>query len=195
MTEETMALADVYAESVLLAAREKGQEEEVAAQLADLVAYMDREPEFDAFLTASSVDDEPRRESLEKLFRGRMNDLLLNLLHVLNNRIRTSLVRGIHRRVQVRMDELHNRQEVIVESALPLTDDMRKALQRDISEWTGKQAIMIERVHSELIGGVVIRIGDVQVDGTVASRIESLRRRLIERGTEEIQRSRERSEE
>ena len=72
--DESMAIADVYAESLLLAARDKGQEEEVAEALADLAAYMDREPQFDAFMTAESVDDDPRRDSLEKLFRGKMND-------------------------------------------------------------------------------------------------------------------------
>ncbi len=96
----TMAIADLYAEALLEAAREKEQERSVLADYEELVSYMEREPDFEAFLTSALVDDDPRRASLERLFRGRMNDLLLNMLQVLNNRRRCELVRPVLRCVQ-----------------------------------------------------------------------------------------------
>ena len=115
--DEAMALADVYAESLFLAAEEQGRGEAVAQEFADLIRYMDKNPEFDEFLIAASIDDDPRRESLEKLFRGRMNDLLLNLLQVLNNRGRCSLIRDVQRCLELRIEAKHRQQEVVVETA------------------------------------------------------------------------------
>jgi F-type H+-transporting ATPase subunit delta len=184
--EEAMALAGVYAESLLMTSDEQRQTDEVAAELADLVAYMDREPDFDRFLTAESVDADARRASLEKLFRGKMNDLLLNLLQVMNNRNRMELVRPVQRQVGSRLEERHHQQEIVVETALPLTDEMRQEIRERVGRRIGKEALLTERLRPELIGGVVIHIGDVQIDGSVASRIRAVHRRMLERATEEI---------
>jgi ATP synthase F1 delta subunit len=185
-TDELMSLADVYAAALLRAAEEKGQLDEVAAELSDLVRYMDEHPEFDQFLTASSVDDDPRRQSLEKLFRGRMNDLLLNMLQVLNNRMRLDLVRQVQRCVELRMEARRHQQEVEVETAMPLTDDLRNSIREVVGRRIGKEVILIEREDPSLIGGVVIHIDDVQIDACVASRVKVMRKRLFERATEEI---------
>lgn len=186
-TEEMSALADVYAEALLRAAEEQGQDEEVAAEFADLVRYMDTDPDFDAFLTAASVDDDPRRESLERLFRGRMSDLLLNLIQVMNNRERCDLIRATQRAVELRMEAKHQQKEVIVETAMSLTPELQESIKRTVGERIGKEVILIEELRPELIGGVVIHIGDMQIDASVASKLRRMHRNLNERATEEIQ--------
>jgi F-type H+-transporting ATPase subunit delta len=184
--DELMALADVYAEALLQAADEKGEAEQAAAEFADLIRYLDRDTEFEKFLTATSVDDDPRRESLEKLFRGRMSDLLLNMMQVLNNRGRLDLVRVVYRAVQLRMERRHHQQEVVVETAMPLTDDLREMITKNVGEYIGKEPLLIERVMPELIGGVVIRINDIQIDASVSSRVRMLRQNFSERALVEI---------
>lgn len=184
--DEMRAVADVYAEALLRAADERGETEEVAAQFADLIAYMDANPDFDTFLTAASVDDDPRRASLQKLFRGKMHDLVLNLLLVMNDRFRSQLVRSVQRCVQLRMEARHHQQEVLVETAVPLTDGLRGILKEDLSRRIGREALLIEEVDPALIGGIVIHIEDEQIDGSVAMRIRTLHQKLIERAREEI---------
>lgn len=185
-SDELMALADVFARALLDAAREQNAEEEVAEAFGDLVGYMDRDPAFDVFLTSESVDDDPRRASLEKLFRGRLNDVLLNFLQVLNNRDRTGLVRQIHRCVVLRMEQKHRQQEVVVETAVALDDGLREQLKQQMTQRIGMEALIVEKVMPELIGGVVIHVRDTQMDGSVASRIRRLRNRLRDRAQHEI---------
>jgi len=185
---KAMALADVYAESLVRAAGERDQDEAVAEEFVDLVRFMDEHPEFDELLTAESVDDDPRRETLEKLFRGRMNDLLLNLLQVLNNRARCRLIRNVQRCVRLRMEAKRQQQEVVVRTAMPLTDDLRAAVREAVGARIGKEVLLVEEVEPELIGGLVIRFGDVQVDGSVTSRVRSMYKRMVERAAAEMQR-------
>lgn len=181
-----MTLAEVYADALLEAADARGEAEAIAEEVAGLRAYMNAEPDFAMFLTADSVDDEPRRASLEKLFRGRMSDLLLNTLHVMNNRARLSLLPAVARAVQLRMEARHHQQEVTVETAVPLSEDLRGRIARAVSERIGKEALLIESVRPELIGGLVLRIGDTQVDGSVATRLRLLRKKLMDRATVEV---------
>lgn len=185
-TNEMMALADVYAEALLAAADEKNAAEEVAVEFAELVGYIGGDSDFALFLAADTVDDDPRRESLEKLFRGRMSELLLNLLQVLNNRNRLHLIRQVQRCVELRMEKRHHQQEVLVETAMPLTDELRGLLKAGVGEYIGKEALLIEEVRPELIGGVVIHVDDVQIDGSVASRIRAMRQKMSLRALHEI---------
>lgn len=187
--EEALTRGDVYAEALLRAADENGQVDAVAGELADLVAYMNRDADFNAFMIAATVDDEPRRASLEKLFRGRMNDLLLNLLQVLNNRGRMGLLRAIARCVELRLEARRDQQEVTVQTAMPLTTRLREQIRRAVSAYIGKEALLIEEVSSELIGGMILQIGDIRVDASVATQLLTMRRRLANRATAEVHQS------
>lgn len=184
--DELMVMADVYAEALLSAAREQGTEDEVAQEFADLVRYMDTDPSFARFMTSDTVDDDSRRASLEKLFRGRLSELLLNTLQVLNNRNRLEAVREVYRAVELRMEAKRHQQEVLVETAMPLTEDLRSLLKTRVSNYIGKEALLIEKVVPELIGGVVIHVQDVQIDASVSSRVRGLRQRFSQRAIHEI---------
>jgi len=184
--EEAMALASVYADALLEAAGERGEVEQVAAELGDLVAYTDRDLPFDAFLRSTAVDDDPRRDSLERMFRGRMNDTLLNCLQVMNDRWRLGLLRALRRCVQLRMEEKRNEQEVIVETAVPLTDAVRDGLQATIGAHIGKAVLLVEKTVPDLIGGIILYINDIQIDASLTCAMKTLRQRLADRATEEI---------
>lgn len=183
--DELMALADVFAEALLSAAKDQAEQEAIAGEFKDLMEAMNADAGLKGFLTSETIDDEARRAAIEK-FRGRMHDLLVNLLHVLNDRARTPLVPLIWRAVELRMEALRHQQEVRVESARPLTDELRAAIRERVGAYIGKEALLIEEVNPELIGGVIIRVDDRQIDASVASRLRTMRRRLDERSEQEI---------
>lgn len=186
--EQHMALAEVYADSLLRAARKTGTQDDVTAEILDLVAYMDQHPDFDAFLTSPGIDDDDRSTTLEKLFRGKMSDLVLNTLLVLNRRNRAGVVREVARAVQLRTEEAHHQQEVTVETATPLTDDLKAKLKDALSRRIGREALLIEKIRPELIGGVVVHIGDQQLDASLRSSIHAMQLRLTDRASHEIHR-------
>ncbi len=185
-TDDVMAVADVYAVSVLQVARQKGDQNELAAEFRDLIAYLNQHPDFNTFVTAATIDDDARRETLEKLFRGRMHDVLLNLLQILNRRRRLDLVHAVYRAVELRLEEEHHQQEVVVETAAPLSEDLRVRLKDVLSRRMGKEALLIEQVRPELIGGVILHVKDKRLDGSLATRIRTVRQRLAHRTTVEI---------
>ena len=182
LDERMLAVADVYAEGLLEVATGRGQEHDVAAEYADLVVFLGDHPEFEEWLVSEAIDVNQRRESLEKLFRGRMHDLMLNLLQVLNRRRRQRLIRAVQRRLELRMQSRRGAKEITVYTAMPLWHEMRTAIRAVVTGWLGRTPILVEEVRPEIIGGIVIRIDDIWIDGSVQGRFEKMRRRVSARG-------------
>ncbi|HSW45573.1 MAG TPA: ATP synthase F1 subunit delta [Phycisphaerae bacterium] len=186
LSEESMAVADVYAQALLEAVADSERQQEIADQLADLASLVGRDPGLEMFLVAETIEPKLRRESLERLFRGRMNDLLLNLLQVLNRRRRLALLRSVQRCVELRLEDQRQQQEVTVRTAVPLWHELRTAIQRVIGLWSGKSVILVEEVDPGIIGGLVLRVGDTLIDGSLRSRLNELRSNLYRRTEREM---------
>ena len=176
--EWTTALAKVYAEGFLAAVNERGDLEEAVAAFDDLIDYLNKDQAFAGFLVSSSIDDDQRRATLEKLFRHRLNDALLNLLQVMNERQRLALIPQVHRCVVLWMEDRKSQQEVTVYTPSPLTEALRLLIREKFRAWFGKEAVIIEKLRPELIGGLVMQIGDLRIDGSMAARISRLRERM-----------------
>lgn len=189
LSEAMLEVADVYAEGLLEAASQHGLEHEVAAEYADLIVFMGDHPQFAQWLISEVIDVKQRRASLEKLFRGRMNDLLLNLLQILNQRRRQRLVRAVQRCLELRMQRRRGATEITVQTAMPLWHEMRTAIRAVVTGWLGSTPILVEEVRPEIIGGIVIRVGDMRADGSVLARLERMHQRVQARGRQESFRS------
>jgi F-type H+-transporting ATPase subunit delta len=186
VADRRFALARVYAEALLDVADERGAAEEVAAELEELRRYAAVHPDFAAFLSSPAVDDEARRDVCERLLRGRVSDLAVDALQVVNRKGRLGLLPTIAEAYSQALDERRGRIAVGVESARPLDDDQRRRLVQAVARHTGKQARLREAVRPELIGGLVLRIGDRKIDNSVASRLAALAEALRARASAEI---------
>ncbi len=147
---------------------------------------MDRDGDFAAFLTSETVDVDARRATLERIFRGRMDDLLLNALLVLNDKRRLHIVRQVHGRYEVLLRRWRGQREVLVISAIPLDLHLRERLERALTGYTGQQVVLVEQVDSGILGGVILQIGDQRIDASVLRDLQRRRERIRQRAGEEI---------
>lgn len=95
--------------------------------------------------------------------------------HALVNEFFSGIKSG---RVVVLQDVDLQGKDVEVTSALPLTEDERKTVSQDVISKFGKDAKVVYSVKPEILGGLVLRVGDKVVDGSVASQIQDLRQTL-----------------
>jgi F-type H+-transporting ATPase subunit delta len=179
-------VADVYAGSLLELANESNSAAAVLEEFNDLIAYMGRDADFAGFMESPAVDDDVRRASLEKIFRGRLSDLLLNTLLVLNDRYRSDLIRAVHERYRLRLEEQLGQVEVEVASATELDSSARERLKQTLGKLFAREVILIERVDPDLVGGLLVQCGDRRYDVSVAKRLAGLREALYERASREV---------
>lgn len=185
------AVADAYAKTLLDLCLRKDNADRVAEEFADFVELMKKDAAFGDFMTSIAVDEDTRRAVLEKHFRGKMDDLLLSTLQVINRRGRGDLLGLIRERFVYWLGEHRNQVDVRVASAIPLTDALRQKLSAAIQSLTGQSPRILETVDESLLGGLVIRVGDDKLDGSVRRQLRMIYDQMHERASAELHSNRQ----
>ncbi len=186
-------LAKVYAEALLEAAGQQGRTQEVLEEYESLVRdVFAADARLEATFTSAAIGRGPKGELIRKVFEGRASDILLHFLLVLNDHDRLELLRGILAMARELEEKRAGRLRVLVRSAVPLEDDQRERLHQELRSTFHGEPVIDAQVDPELLGGLVVRVGDWLFDGSVRTRLRTLRDQLIERSSHEIQSGRNR---
>jgi F-type H+-transporting ATPase subunit delta len=180
--DEHLDLADIYAAALFALASEAGLVETVRGELEELVRLETLEPGFAEFLRSGAVDDDHRAASLERMFRGKLSDIVLNTLQVMNARGRAALLKPLLRAFVLREQQAANQVEVTVRSAVELDADTRERLERVTEMLSGKRPLMQYEVDAALLGGLVLQIGDYRYDNSIRRHLLQAHARLLGRG-------------
>lgn len=184
--EEQAGLARIWSASIAGLAVDAGRDDELADELEGVVALLDASPDVEALLESPVIDDEAKRALIEKAFRGRASDLLVDALQVLRRKDRLGLVRAVARAYRAEWLRRRRRVEVQVVSAVPLDDAMRDELRAAASRRTGMEARLVERVDPALLGGLVVSFDDERFDDSVAHELQRIEENLMARASHEL---------
>jgi len=184
--DASIAIADVYASALLELSEARGASDTILSELTELAASFRQEPDVANFFSSPTVDEAVRSRAVEKMFRGRLHDLLVDALQVLNSKGRAALVPALRERFRLALEERRGEVDVYVTTSVPLPDPLRERLTQVIGARTGKKPQLIEQVDASLLGGLVVRVGDEKLDISIARRLASLRQSLRERASREI---------
>jgi F-type H+-transporting ATPase subunit delta len=190
-TSETVdAVARVYAQSLLELADAAGGDEKIVETGGELsvIAEMIREDaEIAEFLRSPIVDSEKRAASLRRIFEGRVSDLVLRFMLVLNGKGRLgefgSMVSGYDQLVNERM----GRVEVDVMTVDGSLDpDQLALLGEKVKAKLGQEPVFHQYADESLIGGLVLRVGDQLIDGSVRGQLRRMREELLAAGSTRV---------
>ena len=130
-------------------------------------------------LNNPAIPVERRAEVLTELVGGRISTPAQNLVQLLLRRGRMEelpRVAAEFRRLDDRRQGVTN---AIATSAIPLTPDEVRALTQRLEQTTGGRIALEERVDPSVLGGLIVRVGDRLIDGSVRGRLERLRTKLV----------------
>ncbi len=173
------AAAKVYAEAVLELAAKGGQEAAVAEELASLRDLVAHDAGFAAFLSAPAIDRDARRDSLRKIFGGKLSETTLNLLLVLNDKHRLSILPQVCDTFRQMLEARRGQERMYVSTAVPLSETQRNTLIGLLQKLTTRQPILVETVDASVLGGLRVQVGDKVFDNTLYSRLRRLRSELM----------------
>ncbi len=184
------AVARVYAQSLLELAEAAGGEEKIAEtgeQLQALLEIVRAEPAFAEFLRSPIVKRSSRSESLKRVLDGQVSDLLLRFILVLNDKGRLGRLSDIAAAFDEMLNERFGRIEVDVFTVEGRLDDAQMSLLADkVRSRLGKEPVFHQYSDPSLLGGLVLRVGDQLIDGSVRGRLRGLRESLMDRGATAI---------
>ncbi|MFL5243749.1 MAG: ATP synthase F1 subunit delta [Gemmataceae bacterium] len=190
---DTQRVAKLYAEALYGAAEKRDQAREVLDELHSLVSDVFKaNPQIENFLTSVIIGRDRKTDLIKDGFANRASETLVNFLFVLNNHERLDLIRPILAAYQELYDQKAGRIHVQVRTAQALPDDQRDSLHRELKQAFQKEPILETKVEPDLLGGLVVQVGDWLYDASVRSSLENLRNQIIERSSHEIQSGRDR---
>ncbi|GIW97493.1 MAG: hypothetical protein KatS3mg111_0826 [Pirellulaceae bacterium] len=180
LDNEARLLGKLYGRALLDASGQ--QVDEVLAELsAVVVEILDRFPRFEELLRSPRITAEEKERMLDRIFSGRVSGLLLNFLKVLCRRQRIGYLRAITAVAQELRNEQLGRMQVVVRTPQPLSDDQRARIREALRQRFGKEAELVEQVDSNLLGGVVLVIGDQVIDGSVTGMLDAMEGQILQR--------------
>ncbi len=192
---EPDALARIYASSIFDLSRDAGGQpviEQVGSELHAIIELARNDPTFGEFLSSRILSAEHRDKSLKQIFNGRVHDLTLRLLLVLNKKDRLSHIAPIVEAFDQMLQAAFGRVEVDLYTAAPAEAGEIETLKNRLREVLGKEPVVHAYTDPSMIGGIRLQIGDKLIDASIASSLRKLRERLTVDGAAAVRAKSER---
>jgi len=158
---------EIYSDVMFELAQEAGLIDEVMDDLEAVGDVLKDESEFLSLLTLGYLKEDDKANMIRRVFKDRINDLTLDFLCVLAKRNRMSFLHGIGRYYQVLLDEHKHLYRIEVTLAKEPTNAELEKLRADIRGAMNAEVKLSVMVDPEIIGGIVIRKGDLMIDNSV----------------------------
>ncbi len=175
-------LAKRYARALLEVAAAEGKIDAVEGDLYAIADLYEGERDFRTVVLHPAVPLARKLQVLTALLQGKVQDVVLRFLILLLEKDRLRYIREIAEMYDVLSDSVQGLLKAHVRTFLPLKPDQRKALEEKLMKFAGRRRIVLkEEVDRSLLGGIVVRVGDDVLDGSVAGRLRALKERLLRR--------------
>ena len=173
-------LAKRYAKALLTLGREDGDFEQYGAELQGFVTFWESETEF-ADAASNPLYAKENRKAIVKSVVDKMelSPVFKSLLDLMIEKNRLAIIPEVGIFYQKLLDELNNISRAKVTSATPLSEEAMESIKASLEKTTGSSIIVEAEVDPELIGGVVARVGDLVLDGSVRNQLTSIKETLI----------------
>jgi F-type H+-transporting ATPase subunit delta len=173
------SIARRYTAALYALAQERGQAPAVAADLDAFVGALKSDPTLTDFFASPVIERELKTRIVRDALSGRSTELTVQFLILLVRKRRELLLEIVARQMHELLDEAAGREQAEVASPLPLSPPQLAELARRLSRIYGRTIVPDEKVEPELLGGLIVQVGDRYVDASVAGKLEELRRHLL----------------
>ena len=164
-----------YANGIFELAKAEGELERVESELFTVAQALDDSPELRSTLTDPQLPLEKKQALIDDLIGGRASSLSVDLVQLIVSQGRASELSDIARAVVEAAAASRDKAVAEVRSAVPLDEETIERLVVALGRATGKSVEVKVVVDESVIGGIVARVGDIVIDGSLARRVDSLR--------------------
>lgn len=174
-------VSQIYGEALFDTAKERGLIGTVDGELGDVCGILAAYPGYRALLVHPRLDDEEKREAFDRVFAGRICEELTGFFHLLLEKGRFGELDRIYADFTARRLE-HERIGVAhVRSAAALSGEQKERIEKKLLATTPYESMQMHyAVEPALIGGLKIQIGDRVVDSSIQSKLNDMKRKLME---------------
>ncbi len=171
--------ARVYAEALFEAGKDRGKLDSLHSQLGQLVDVVEGDRDLQVFLFSPYLSSADKREGLERAISGAEPELI-NFLELLIEKHRMPEIFRIRRELDELWKKENRRLDVTVVSAVELDEAVVSRIGQEVERQTGEAVELSSRVDAEILGGVVLQVGNMVLDASIRNRLEKLRKSVAQ---------------
>ena len=171
--------ARVYAEALFDVAKEKGKLDAVRGELAQFADAVDGNRELQVFLFSPYFSSAEKVAGLKRAVSDADAELV-NFLELLIEKQRMPEIFRIRRQLDELWKQENRRIDVTVTSAVTLEPSVVEKVGEEIERQTGQKVELSSRVDAEILGGIVLQVGNKVLDASIRSRLEKLRKSVAQ---------------
>ena len=170
-------IAEVYSRALFEVAQEHDALDEVHEQLGQFADALEEDRELKLFFFSPYFSSEEKRDAVARVVDGG-NEQLVNFLELLAERHRMPVLFRMRRRFDALWAEERRLLPVSVTSAVELDEQLVQSIGERIEEQTGRTVELSSNVDPYVLGGLVVRVGNLVLDASVRNRLEQLRKQV-----------------
>jgi F-type H+-transporting ATPase subunit delta len=170
-------IAEVYSRALFEVAKERDALDDVHDQLGQFAAALDESHDLQVFFFSPYFSAQEKKDGIGKMIEG-ADENFVRFLELLAERHRMPAIFRIRRDFDQLYAEERKLLPVTITSAVELDDDTVKEIARKVEEQTGREVQLTRKVDPNVIGGLVMRVGNIVMDGSIRARLERLRKQV-----------------
>lgn len=172
-------IARVYATSLTEVGQSNNVLDLLSEELEFVAGVFAEEKDFQSFLISPSFSRDTKKEFIARVFSGNLSEYIINFLNVLIENGRQVDLPDINAAFNSLMDELKNKMRVEVTSTVKLADPTLENIRSVLKQKFGKEIVLIEKIDESILGGIIIKAGDLVIDGSLSENLKKIRYNLL----------------
>jgi len=167
-----------YAKAVLSLSEDQKKSEETYANMQLVSTTITDSDELQHMLESNVIKSEIKKKALLAIFGKQLNTISTKLIDLLIENKRLADFKTVAEQYISLYDSLMGKEKAVVTTAVPLTDALTKKVLEKVKELTGKKALLSSVINPDIIGGFILRVGDIQYDASIANKLDLLKRQF-----------------
>lgn len=177
-----MAVNDVaraYASALLDIGQNKNALSGIEEEIDFINTLLAEEKGLMLYFNAPGISKEVKKNFIDKVFSKNFSETTVNVLKLLIDKNRQTSIKDIHEALVELIDEINNRLNVKLVTSTKLSAEALKKIKDSLESKFKKEIILNEVIDEKILGGIVIRIGDLIIDGSVANDLRNMKEKLL----------------
>jgi F-type H+-transporting ATPase subunit delta len=165
-----------YAKALINFAQELDQVKEVYQDMNLVMSTLNDNKELQIVLDSPVIKSSLKRAVLIELFKDKTSATTIGLIDLLIENKRLSLLGEVAKQFTILRNYLRGKKVATVTTVVPLTKELHQQMKEKVIKMTGKKISVENKVNPNILGGFILRVGDVQYDASIANKLLLLKR-------------------
>jgi len=168
-----------YAEALFQVARAEETLDRVEEELTRLSRSLDSNAELREFLSNPQISSDGKKSALFQIFGGKVSPITLHWMNMVVDQGRQRRLPALIEAFLTLTEDARDKVTAEVITSIPLSEDLTKRLEQELSKVTKKRVFLKPMVDDSILGGVIVKIENKVIDGSVKHRLEEIKNEMI----------------